>query len=226
MRGVVGTSGNAQGPVRSARLRRPSWRDPRLAVGAALVLGSVVLGVSVVAAADDTVPVFAAGTTVVPGTALTAAELDVVRVRLDGSDDLYLRADSGLPDGAVAVRTVGAGEMVPRSAVGRADSLASRPVTVPIEGPLPTDLGPGVLVDVWIAETDPSPNASAATPEKALAAVEVYGVDTDGGGLSAVTTASVALLLDDDGTTRVLGALANGHRVDLVPVPGAVPGPS
>lgn len=212
--------------MRSARLRRPSWRDPRLAIGAALVLGSVVLGVSVVAAADDTVPVFAAGSTVVPGTALTEEQLDVVRVRIDGSDELYLRADSGLPDGAVAVRTVGAGEMVPLSAVGRADSLASRPVTVPIEAPLPADLAPGVLVDVWIAETDQSPGAAAATPEKVLAAIEVYGVDAEGGGLAAVTTASVALLLDDDGTTRVLGALANGHRVDLVPVPGGVPGPS
>lgn len=224
MRGVGVTSQSVQGPVRAARLRRPSWRDPRLAVGVTLVLASVVLGVSVVSAANDTVPVFAADSTLVPGTPLTVDDLDVVQVRLAGSGDLYLPADRGLPDGAVAVRTVGAGEVVPRSAVGRADALAVRPVTVPVGGPLPADLDVGTLVDVWIAETDPAPGAPPATPEKALASVEVSAVDRESGGLTAVSGASVAVLLDDQGTTRVLGALANGHRVDLVPVPGPVPG--
>jgi hypothetical protein len=189
-----------------------------------LVLASVLLGVAVVSAADDTVPVFAADSTLVPGTPLTVADLDVVQVRLAGSGDLYLPVDLGLPEGAVAVRTVGAGEVVPRSAVGSADTLAVRPVTVPVDGPLPVGLGVGTLVDVWIAETDTVPGAPPAVPKKALASVEVAAVDRESGGLGAVAAASVAVLLDDDGTTLVLGALANGHRVDLVPVPGPVPG--
>jgi len=216
------------GPVRAARLRRPSWRDPRLAVGAVLVLASVALGVGVVTAADDTVPVYAAGRTLAPGTPLSEADLRVVRVRLDGTLDRYLPADGDGPaPGAVTVRTVGAGEIVPRSAVGRADLLDVRPVTVPVDGPLPPGLGPGALVDVWIvalAPGDRPPSDPPPAPEKALAGVEVSGVDTADGGLAPAAGASVAVLLDDDGTTRVLGALARGHRVDLVPLPGSVPG--
>lgn len=221
MRGVGVTGDVLAGSTRASRLRVPSWRDPRLAIGVVLVLGSVALGVSVIRAADDTVPVFAAGATLVPGTPVTAESLEVVRVQLADADELYLRADDGLPEGAVAVRTVGPGEVVPRSAVGSAASLASRPVTVPVEGPLPADIAPGTLVDIWIAETGTSGDG-ATTPVKALASVEVAAVDTDGGGLTAVAGTAVAVLLDDEGTARVLGALANGHRVDLVPVPGPV----
>jgi hypothetical protein len=215
------------GPVRAARLRRPSWRDPRLAVGAVLVLASVGIGIAVVAAADDTVAVYAARRTLTPGATLGEADLEVVRVRLDGSLDRYLTADGAPAADAVAVRTVGAGEIVPRSAVGSADSLALRPVTVPVEGSAPPGLGPGTLVDVWIsvAGADPA-GGQAAAPEKALAGVEVAAVEAGDTGLAAggAAVANVAVLLDDDGTARVLGALADGHRIDLVPVPGGVPG--
>jgi hypothetical protein len=195
-------------------------------VGAVLVLASVVLGIAVVAAADDTVAVYAARRTLTPGATLGEGDLDVVRVRLEGSLDRYLTADGPPLADAVAVRTVGAGEIVPRSAVGSAGALALRPVTVPVEGPAPAGIGPGALVDVWISVLGPDrPGAEAAEPEKALAGVEVATVETGDAGLAAGTAATgVAVLLDDAGTARVLGALADGHRIDLVPVPGSVPG--
>jgi hypothetical protein len=213
--------------VRAARLRRPSWRDPRLAVGAVLVLASVGLGISVVAAADDTVAVYAARRTLTPGASLGEADLEVVRVRLEGTLDHYLTAEEVPPADAVAVRTVGAGEIVPRSALGSAGSLALRPVTVPVEGSAPSGLGPGALVDVWISPTGADPaGGQVAAPEKALAGVEVAAVEAGDTGLAAGGAAAetVAVLLDDDGTARILAALANGHRIDLVPVPGGLPG--
>ncbi|MGF1645785.1 MAG: hypothetical protein ACFCVF_02520 [Kineosporiaceae bacterium] len=224
--GLLGTERTGlPGSGRAARLRRPSWRDPRLAVGAVLVLGSVALGVGVVTAADDTVAVYAARRTLTPGATLGEADLDVVRVRLDGTLHRYLTADTPPPPDAVAVRTVGTGEIVPRSAVGSAGALALRPVSVPVEGAVPSGIAPGALVDVWIAPVAPDP-AGAVAPEKALAGVEVAAVDGGDTGLAAVgsTATTVGVLLDDDGTGRVLGALANGHRIDLVPVPGSVPG--
>lgn len=194
-----------------------------------LVLASVGLGIGVVAAADDTVAVYAARRTLTPGAAVGEADLQVVRVRLEGTLDRYLLADAVPPAGTVAVRTVGSGEIVPRSAVGSAASLTLRPVTVPLEGPAPSGIGAGALVDVWISAgttaADPA-EGRAAAPEKALAGVEVAAVEAGDTGLAAggAAATTVAVLLDDDGTARVLGALANGHRIDLVPVPGGVPG--
>ena len=44
---------------RAPRSRRPGWRNPRLLLGLVLVAGSVVLGARLLAAADDTVGVWA-----------------------------------------------------------------------------------------------------------------------------------------------------------------------
>ena len=56
-------------PVTS-RIRRPSWRDPRLGVGVLLVAGSVALGSWTMARADHTVTVFTAATVLAPGEVL------------------------------------------------------------------------------------------------------------------------------------------------------------
>src|SRR5690606_13585820 len=55
------------------RLRRPGWRDPRLAFGLLLVAGSVALGSWAVSSAGRTVAVYAVAETVTPGDVLTTA---------------------------------------------------------------------------------------------------------------------------------------------------------
>lgn len=115
------------------RLRRPTWRDPRLGVGVLLVAGSVALGTWAVRDAADTVEVYATREAVTPGQSLDASALVVQEVRLGAQESLYLRADADLPEGAVAVRTVGAGELVPRSALGLSDDVDARPVVVPLD---------------------------------------------------------------------------------------------
>lgn len=134
--------------VPARRLRRPSWRDPRLLVGLVLVLGTTVLGAVLVERADDTVPVLAAGSTLVRGDALQEAELRVVRVRLDDLGPAYVPAADALPADAVALRGVPAGELLPASAVGRAGELESRPVALQWQGPRPEGLVRGAEVDL------------------------------------------------------------------------------
>jgi len=67
------------------RIRPPRWLDLRLVLGVLLVLGSVLLGARVVAAADATVPVWAATGDLAAGTELTAGDLRAVDVRLGDS---------------------------------------------------------------------------------------------------------------------------------------------
>ena len=125
------------GAVPSAvRSRRPGWRDPRLWVGVALVAASVVLGARLLAAADDMVKVWSAGSDLGAGQRLQPDDLVAQRVRFDDARALegYLGAADELPADAVLVRPVAAGELVPAAALGSAQDsgLVELPLSVEI----------------------------------------------------------------------------------------------
>ena len=101
----------------AARLQRPSWRDVRLVVGVVLVLLAVTLGAVVVAAADDTTPVYAATAGLVPGQAVTQQDVRRVDVQLGADRAAYVAADHDIGPDTFALREVRAGELLP--AVGR-----------------------------------------------------------------------------------------------------------
>src|SRR5690554_2394750 len=66
----------------ATRLRRPSWRDPRLVVGLLLVAVSVAAGSWVVTSAQAATPVWVARGTLTPGTQLSTEHLVAADVRL------------------------------------------------------------------------------------------------------------------------------------------------
>ncbi|MFI7586672.1 SAF domain-containing protein [Spongisporangium articulatum] len=238
-----GPAGLSAEPAR--RLRRPSWRDPRLLAGLLLVLVSVVVGVQVVTGADRTTAVYVARTTLPAGTALTADAVSVARFRLVGGQSRYLLADRALPGGLVVQRTIGAGELVPVAAVGSAASLAVRPVTVPLDDGVPAGVAPGGRVDLWASPTGAATGAQVAAPtgqestgqestgqvdqprpgpRRIAAAVEVFHVTAAGGeGLAAGRAAAVQVLVPENQLTVVLAALAGGQNVAVLPVPGSAP---
>jgi len=98
----------------AVRARPPGWRDPRLWVGLLIVALSVVGGSRLLAAADDTVAVWAVAADSGPGATLTSADLVVRRVRFADGGDLaaYYAADATLPSDLRLVRGVGAGDCV------------------------------------------------------------------------------------------------------------------
>jgi len=210
----------------AGRLRRPSWRDPRLVVGIVLVLASVALGARVVAAADDTVPVWAAAGALAPGTALTKDRVTIARVRIEGdSAARYLSAVTGPPD-VVVLRTVGPGEIIPASAVGPASSLQQRPVVIPVAQPLPVGLAVGAAADIWVSRKDTTTGAAVgayAKPERIVQGAPVRAITRSGGTLGASSAAGVEVMLDTVQLPAVLDALANEAQVALVPVPGSAP---
>ena len=57
-----------------ARLKKPSWKDPRLLVGILLVLASVVGVISLVGAADQTTEAYAAREPIAVGETLTTGQ--------------------------------------------------------------------------------------------------------------------------------------------------------
>lgn len=210
----------------AARLRRPGWRDPRLLVGVALIAASVALGSWVVTSAQRTVPVYVARDVLVPGAALTAADLVVADVRVPGAPDAYLRADVPLPDGGVVVRTVGAGELLPAASVGSAADLAVRAVPVTLSGPAPTGLAAGSRVDLWWTPSAPTtPGAAsdvgAPAPRELAAGLTVAELSSPDGAFATGGARTAHVLVPVDDLPAVLGALAGDGTVDVVPVPGA-----
>lgn len=214
----VPTESTAFPAVPARRVRRPSWRDPRLLVGLVLVLGTTALGGVLVARADDTVPVLAAGATLVRGDPLQQSDLQVVRVRLADVGPAYLPAETGLPADAVALRTVPVGELLPASAVGRAAELESRPVALPWQGPRPEGLVRGAAVDLWVAPREGTSDFG--DPTLLVEAADVFAVVEATGGLGSTGGTQVQVMLEPDGVQQLLAALAAEDRIDLVLVPG------
>ncbi len=204
----------------AVRLRAPSWRDPRLLVGVLLVLGSVVLGARVVAAADDTTPFYAAAGPLVPGDRVEADDVRVVEVLLEGADGTYLPADADLAPGTVVTRSVGAGELLPRAALGTQGDVALQAVSVPVEGERPSGLVTGAVVDVWVAQPDPDRAGTFSEPQRLVRGATVADVADSGSALGSTGGSTAQVLLEQDALAGVLGALANEAVVSLVLAPG------
>ena len=135
------------------RGQRPAWRDPRLWIGIVLVAASVVVGARVLAAADDTVQVWSTARDLGAGQRVEADDLVAQRVRFadTGALDGYFTVDDELPADLELTRSVAAGELLPRGAVGTPDETGLVEVPVAVEPELvPPSVAPGDVVDVYV----------------------------------------------------------------------------
>ena len=206
---------------RAARLATPRWLDTRLVLGVLLVLFAVVAGARVFASADHYSRVYVAKHDLVPGERVTAADLAVGRVRLDGQGPLYVGAGS-VPAGYVVTRYVGAHEFLPVGALAPAAprDADSRLVTVPVApGHLPPALTHGTLVDVYLT---PKAAAGAVVPAPTLVLANVAVQSREGGSrtFGGDTTLAVVLAVPADRVPDVVHAVESG-TIDLVAVPAA-----
>lgn len=203
------------------RMRRPSWRDPRLGVGILLVVASVALGSWAVARADTSVDVYQANETLTPGDAVDVDQLQVVQVRIEDVDATYLVPGSDLLEGAVITRTVGAGELVPVAAVGSAEEVDVRPVQIPMSASMTDVVGTGSTVDLWVALPDPASAQGALLPPEELASgLEVRSVHEDTSVFAGSDSVQVQVLVPEDDLSAVLAALTSEGEITVVPAPG------
>jgi hypothetical protein len=205
------------------RLQRPSWRDSRLVVGVLLVLLAATLGAKAIASADDRVPVWVAAVDLVAGDPVEPTSFVRADVQLaEGMSD-YLGAGSSLPAGSFMVRDVRSGELVPTSAVGPADAVDVRRVTVRADASSTSGLARGSRVDVFVTPKLASGTGTAPT-RKLLESAAVAAVLTSSGGFGTSSTTSVQLYVAAGQVQPVIEAVDSDATLTLVPAVGAVTG--
>jgi hypothetical protein len=200
------------------RLQRPGWRDPRLWVGAAIVAVSVVAGARLMASVDDTVPVWVASSDLAAGATVGASDLERHRVRFADAGDLgdYYRASDTVPAG-VLTRAVGAGELLPRAAVGPADGAGTVQVPVAVDpDQVPPAVRAGSIVDVYLLAGDATDRAGRAEP--ALEGASVVDASGQESGFALSGRRQLVLAVADEDARRFLGLLGAADTPTLTVV--------
>ena len=205
----------ASDPARSPR--RAFWGDARFFLGVLLVIASVVGVWLVVTSARQTVPVYAAAHTIVPGEAIGEGDLKVVDVALGTLSGTYLAAGD-LGDAVIATRTIEAGELVPEASVGDADSARTTSVVVRSAVDVPASVEAGTVVEVWAAPL--LEQGAYDEPRVLVADATVVSVTRDdsmiGGG-----AAALELVIPRADVAATLAAMADESALSIVPAAGA-----
>jgi len=192
--------------------------DIRLVIGLLLVVASIAGVYGLVAAADRTTAVYAASRPLVAGHHVQARDLEVVHVRLAGASAMYVD-EGGLRSGAVLLRPLDAGELIPVAAIGSAKDITSTTLVLALNSQLPADTKPGSIVDMWSAPQLGQNNYGPPTilvPRAQIARV----IESSGIG-SASQNVNVEVIIPRAKVAQVLQAQANGDVISLVPTTGA-----
>ncbi len=192
---------------------RRTWMDPRLAIGVALVLVSLVGVWLVVQQSSRTEAGWSATRTLLPGETIAAGDVQPVAVRMPQSQHRYL-AGSADPVGLVVAATVGEGEVLPLRAVGDASSADRAAVVIDVDSALPRAIRAGALVDVWTA---PPTDDGFATPAVLVDGAIVAGVVEDEGILASAAV-QLELLVPRSQIAPLLAAVSNEHALSVVPL--------
>ena len=204
-------SGRTQSQARA----RAFVLDPRLAIGVVLVAASVVGVVSLVAATDDSIEVYAAGATFTPGDRVLSSDLVVRSVKLNEAADHYIVRGELSEQGFVATRSIGVGELVPTSSLGSHDGLSLTSVVVAPQSGLSGSVAPGASVDVWASPEDD--NGQYAAPGVIISGAVVVRLLDDDSLVSSAQGSAIELLVPRSRVARLLEAMANGDVLSVIP---------
>ena len=201
------------------RLKKPSWKDPRLLLGVLLVLVSVSGVSALVASQDQTMQVLAASRDLPVGTVLQADDFDTVQVFLGGLEGTYMAAADSFPEGAVAGNIIRRGELLARSDITEAGKLDRKPFGLDVQAPLPSGIRAGDRVDVWASL--PNGQNGYGEPRRLLEAAEISELSVTDSVIAGAAATRLLVLVDDSDLPALLGALSNQAKIAVVPNPAA-----
>lgn len=207
-------------PAAERRARR--YRDPRLLIGLLLVTVSIGAVVGIVALADEGEEVLAAPRLLVEGERIDRDDLEPRRVVLGLESHGYVTAADIPEAGVVITRTIGAGELVPLSAVGDERGPRSTTVVVTLSTALGATVRPGDRLDLWAAPAEEAGRFGA--PVVIASGTQLVRTITAEGIVSSGEAGRIELLVPRRDVARILFALANGDALAAIPASLSVGG--
>ena len=213
----MGKKSDSMRPV--ARMRRPSWKDPKLLVGMTLILVSILAVVSIVRISDRTEPFYIAKRDIAVGEELSPEDFKISKLQLGSAAAKYWSTEQELAQGAVAVAPLAQGELVAHSAVGQRDRLDRKPMTLTVPAGTVAGIQQGRPVDVWVA-----PKSKRGTgyedPRLTVSEAEVSRISREENALGASDEVTVQVLVLEEELPELIKAASSDARLTLIPTYG------
>lgn len=206
-------------PSRPPRHSRAFWADARFLLGIVLIVGSVAGVWAVVAASSRTAPVLAASHTLVPGTVIGEADVDVVDATLGPATDQYLRPGA-LEPGAVVTRVVGRGELIAAAAIESGSAARSTTVVISTAGGVPAEVAVGTTVEIWASPL--RDRGEYDTPRVLVPSASVRSV-ARGESVIGGDETSVEVVVPRSDVADLLEAIAGSWSLSVVPATATAP---
>lgn len=208
----------APGAEAARRFVPSGLKDVRWIVGVVLLAVGVLGTLRVIGSFDDSVQVWSARSTLVPGQSITSEDVVPTRVRLDDHGSHYLTAAT--PPSGVVQHSIGAGEMLPRSAVGDASGVSVRAVSVTVDRGQADVIRAGGDVEVWVSDKQTAAGANGFDkPRQSVERALVSHIGSRGGGVVAVADGQpVEILVPREALPGMIDAVNSGARITLVPL--------
>lgn len=188
----------------------------RTMIGLLLVALSVVGVLAVLHFGHQSIRVYRATAPLTAGEAVDASMLEAVEVQLGQVSGSYLREGELPSEGAVATRTIGAGELVPREALGAPDTDRAT-VIVSVEGSLPAAAVAGATVELW-ASPKATTGKKDVSPRVLVEDATVIRVTQDESMIAGLGKQEVELRVPRGTVAAVLEAQGQDARLSLVPL--------
>lgn len=199
------------------RLRRPSWRDPRLLTGVLMVALSISGVIALLTAQNQTTQVYAADRLLTVGDRLSPEDLRVVQVQIDELSGAYLPVADALPEDTAFIALVEEGELIPRRALAEEDPQGRQALTIEVEHTLARGVEPGRLVDVWSADAGPLGAQEEVQVQQIAAGAQVSVITETSSSFGAQDRVTVELLVDPEELPALLGATSSASALSVVP---------
>ena len=190
--------------------------DWRIIIGVVMVLSGGLGTLALVGWMDNTRPYLTVVSDVVEGQTLTSADVAVVDLHVRQGAVPYLMAgDQALVEGARVTRSLTAGELIPRSAVGSPRAIDTTTLTMALQAGGAPWLVPGARVDVWMS---PAIEQGLYGPPRVVAtSAVVSGVRSEEGFAADPTVVNVDIRVVRRDAPEIIGALANNFPLHLTP---------
>jgi Flp pilus assembly protein CpaB len=199
------------------RLERPAWLNGRTVLGLVIFALAFLGAQRAIEAQRTTTPLWVATRDLATGQMLMPSDLSVVEAVLPGDQSTgYALASTDLA-GSIVGRPVGAGELVPLSAVSTGDAAGpGRAMTVPVEAEhaVGGEVGPGDLVDVYATFEE---QGSKARTILLLRSTEVLSVMRAGGLVQEEASVGLTLSVSPEDAGRLAFAVRTA-TIDVVRV--------